>query len=100
MNPGAGRAGHRLVAIRPIGRCRFGQVDLNVQTGPVAPENVVGHLAIFARYPRGTLICLKAILTMERGSSPPPILTPANGCAEHSRLRGVVRAHLENGEAK
>jgi hypothetical protein len=41
--PGAGRAGQDFIAVRSIGWRRFGQPNLNVQTGPDTSKDEVGH---------------------------------------------------------
>ena len=58
MYAAAGRAGHNLVAVRSIGRRRFGQPHLNVRAGPDASEDELGHWSTLTPPPRRALPCL------------------------------------------
>lgn len=43
MDPGTGRAGHGFIAVRVIGRCHFGHLDLNIHAGPCAAKYQFDH---------------------------------------------------------
>jgi hypothetical protein len=43
MDPGTRRAGHGFIAVRVLGRCHFGHLDLNIHASPYAAKYQFDH---------------------------------------------------------
>lgn len=65
VHPGAGWAGHCLIAIRSLSRRLVGQPNLNVHPSLPAPKDEIGHRYRMAEPSPGALTYLKAALSSE-----------------------------------